>query len=56
MTETRRETEDKWARPSYERDPKRLEARIAILESVPRSQERDTLIAYYRRCLAAVQP
>ena len=38
-------------RPDYQTDPARLRARIAILEAAPRSTERDTLLAVYRRLL-----
>ena len=38
-------------RPSYESDPNRLKARIAILEATPRSQAREALLAHLRLCL-----
>ena len=46
MTETR-----KVARPSYESDPARLRARIAILEATPVGSEREAVLAHLRRCL-----
>jgi hypothetical protein len=42
-------------RPSYERDAARLRARIAILESTPKTQAREAVLGHLRRCLAACE-
>lgn len=42
-------------RPSYESDPERLRARLAILLATPESPGREALIAHLRRCLLRAQ-
>lgn len=45
------EPQVEYPRPSYESDPARLRARIAILEATPQTANRDVLIGHLRRCL-----